>query len=112
VSGPRGELHLHRSDYRAVGGRGGELDRHRRAGLKHADGLVLALPAGLTRVTANLTPRAKTALDAITKTSGDSITDAINHALRNTALLIRLADSDGAIHVKGPNDTNYVARLF
>jgi hypothetical protein len=71
-----------------------------------------ARPAGLTRVTLNLTPRAKTALDAITTTSGDSHTDTINTALRNTALLIRLADADGAIHVKGPNDTTYVVRLF
>nr|MDT0660972.1 hypothetical protein [Micromonospora sp. DSM 115978] len=54
-------------------------------------------PAGLTRITVNLTPRAVAALDAIAAAGPMSKTDAINRALRTTGRLARHADGDGAV---------------
>ncbi|MGC9668485.1 hypothetical protein ACNTMW_18255 [Planosporangium sp. 12N6] len=65
----------------------------------------------LTRVTVNLTPRATTALNILTAASADNRTDAINAALRITAVLLRLAHPDGTVHVVAPDGAIHVVHL-
>lgn len=60
--------------------------------------------AGLTRVTANLTPRALAALDALTA-GGANRTDAICAALRVAAVVNWLADDQGCLTVLGADGT-------
>lgn len=59
---------------------------------------------GLTRVTANLTPRAMAALDRLIA-DGTNRTDAICAALRVAAVFDRLADDHGCLTVVGADGT-------
>jgi hypothetical protein len=68
-------------------------------------------PGGLTRVAANLTPRAITALTVITSASGGNRTDAINDSLRAAATLLPLAHADGTLHVLAPDGTLHVVHM-
>jgi hypothetical protein len=57
-------------------------------------------PADLTRLTVNLTPRARAALGAVETLTGDSRTDVVNRALQVYALLCDVGQHDGAYRVE------------
>ena len=65
----------------------------------------------LTRIAVNLTRRSLAALNQITATTGDNRTDAVNGALRATAVLLHLAHPDGTLHVHAPDGTTHVVHL-
>lgn len=60
--------------------------------------------AGLTRMTANLTPRSKAALDHLVEAEfGANGTDAINRAVRVASDLVKAFESGGRVQVVYPD---------
>jgi hypothetical protein len=59
----------------------------------------------LERVTVNLTARASTALELVTKLTGDSKTDTINRALQVYALIEQVTAKGGSIYIREAGDS-------
>lgn len=66
----------------------------------------------LERVTVNLTPRARTALENTVQRSGDSKTDTINRALQLYNYLDEVMHSGGAVYVQDPNGKPERLKVF
>ncbi|MEO3782310.1 hypothetical protein ABGB12_03200 [Actinocorallia sp. B10E7] len=54
------------------------------------------------RITVNLTPKAAQALEALTKSTGDTKTDAINRALQVYDFLDKIIRDGGRVYVQEP----------
>lgn len=67
----------------------------------------------LTRVTANFTPRAMTALERVTVRTGDSKTDALNRAVMIYETFLELMErSGGTLRVHYPDGTEETLRFI
>lgn len=72
-----------------------------------------AQPEGLTRVTANFTPRAMAALDEVAAATGDSKTDILNRSVMVYKVFLELLErGDGVLHVTYPDGTEEHLRFL
>jgi hypothetical protein len=55
---------------------------------------------GLQRVTVNLTPRSRQALDQAIKLTGDSRTDSMNRAIQVYAYIVNITENHGTLYVR------------
>jgi hypothetical protein len=85
----------------------------RRARVEPAPPAEQAVTGGLTRITANFTPRAMQALERLSDKTGDSKTDILNRAVMVLEVVVEALDKgDGKVRVVNPDGTQEVWRLM